>query len=128
MITKPIRNALMLAGTMLVVIALVKTAQHTHVISADAATRAGQFIIGLSLAIFANAMPKALKGDESPRKFASLRFSGWVFTLAGLAYALLSLFAPHDIADTLSMAAVAGAMVLTIAYGLWCSRMGQTAK
>lgn len=116
MTARPIRNGLLLAGALLATAALLKAAEHAHFVAPETAVRGGQCAIGLSLAFFANTMPKKFAVG---RMQTALRVGGWCLTLAGLAYALLSVFAPQNIADTLSMAIVAAATAVTLGLTLW---------
>lgn len=118
--TRSITGGLLLGGALLAIAAAIKTVEHMNLISSDVAVRAGQCAIGLSLAFYANYIPKTV---ASGKRQTSLRVTGWLFMLAGLAYALLSAFAPRPLADSASMAAVATAAVLTIGYTIWaCTR------
>ena len=71
---------------------------------------------GLILAYYGNVIPKRSAcvnpvSDSAARRQRVLRFSGWVFTLAGLAYAAIWAFAP--LGDTLwAMVPIAAALVL----------------
>jgi peptidoglycan/LPS O-acetylase OafA/YrhL len=83
-----------------------------------------QVIIGLVLVSYANLMPKQIgrhrNGPEAQRRAqATLRVGGWSFSLAGLAYAALWASAPLRVADVASMAVVAAAMLVTLAYAGW---------
>ena len=75
------------------------------------------------LMVIGNAVPKVigpLEGRCSPAKWQSeQRFSGWVFTLAGLAYTTLWVFAPVAHAADASMLACAAALVLVLARLAW---------
>jgi hypothetical protein len=124
--TRSITSGLLLGGALLAVAAGIKTVEHMHLISSDTAVRAGQCAIGLSLAFYANYIPKTVTNG---RRQTTLRVTGWLFMLAGIAYALLSTFAPRPMADNASIAAVATAVVLTIGYAIWaCTRSGATAQ
>ena len=71
---------------------------------------------GLVLAYYGNVIPKRSAcvnpvSDSAARRQRLLRFSGWAFTLAGLAYAAIWAFAP--LGDTLwAMLPLAAALVL----------------
>jgi len=81
---------------------------------------------GLIIAAYGNVAPRKLVrlDPESPRfarKQAALRFSGWVFVLAGLANAAVWAFVwPIDLAAMLSMVPLAGALLLVFAR---CARL-----
>jgi uncharacterized membrane protein len=124
--TRSITSGLLLGGGIIAVAAAIKMSEHAHLMSSDTAVRAGQCAIGLGLAFYANYIPKTV---TSGKRQTTLRVTGWLFMLAGVAYALLSAFAPRPMADNASMAAVATAVVLTIGYTVWvCTRSGATAQ
>jgi len=124
MAARPLITALIVAGVLLGAAVLIRTAQHSGVIDADLAGRAMQALIGLMVAFYGNFIPKNLgraRGIESERRLQPvLRASGWSFTLAGLAYAAISLFAPHDTAPVASMLVIAGAIAVTLAFVVRC--------
>jgi hypothetical protein len=101
---------------MIVAAMLSKYAQAAHMIAPDTAARAVQVAIGLSLAVYANFMPKRVAAE---RLQAALRAGGWAFTLAGLGYALLWAFAAPAIAGPASMAMVASALLVCLGYAVW---------
>jgi hypothetical protein len=115
---------LALAGAFLAVAAGLRYAASIDLISGDTATRAVQAIMGLSLAAYANFMPKNLGALRSPRAAArtqaALRVGGWSFLLAGLAYAAIWMAAPLALADDLSIPVMLCAMLVTIGYSAWC--------
>lgn len=124
--TRSITGGLLLGGSIIAVAIAIKVSEHAHIISSDEGVRAGQCAIGLGLAFYANYIPKTV---ASGKRQMTLRVTGWLFMLAGLAYALLSAFAPRPLADNASMAAVATAVVLTIGYTIWaCTRSTTTAQ
>jgi len=124
--TKPISSALKIAAFMLVSALTLRYVQHRELLSADAASRMIQVIIGLALAIQGNFMPKnaaRFRGCATSRMQSSLRIGGWAMTIAGLAYAGFSAFAPITIAYIASIFVVAAATLVTVAYFGWtCSR------
>ena len=78
----------------------------------EIAQRIVQIAIGLMVAAYGNVAPRQLVRYDPDaagpsRRQALIRFSGWVFTLAGLAYALAWLVAPYDSAPFWSMAPMA---------------------
>jgi hypothetical protein len=135
MTMKPITSALVLAGVMLATAALIKYAAHTHLLGPDGEARSIQIAIGLMLAGYGNVIPKSVskyRGQKtSARVQSALRVGGWAFVLAGLAQTGLWIFAPITIADPVSTAAVATALVVTLGYAIWvhatCSR-GETSS
>ena len=81
---------------------------------------------GLIIAAYGNIAPRKLirLDPDSPRfarKQAAMRFSGWVFVIAGLANAAIWAFVwPTDLAAPLSMVPLAGALLLVF---LRCARL-----
>jgi hypothetical protein len=65
------------------------------------------------------ARPPSLLEFSHPSKQSILRAGGWALTLGGLVWVVLWLVAPRDVATPASIAAVAGASVVTIAYAVW---------
>lgn len=125
MIVKRLAPVLALAAVFLAVAAGLRFAAGQGAITDDLAQRAVQVLIGLGLAAYANVMPKQIgaprkSAKAETRSQAALRVGGWSMTLAGLAYAGLWAFAPRDFADIAGMVVVAGAMVLTLGYAVWC--------
>ncbi len=125
MIVKHFGGAIALAVSFLVLAAALRYAGLEGFIGEDVATRAVQVVIGLGLAAYANVMPKQIghrRGsvEAETRAQAAQRFGGWAITLAGLAHAGLWGFAPLAIANPASMVVVAGAVVLTLGYAVWC--------
>ena len=120
--TKPISSALKIAAFMLVSAFALRYAQHRELLSADAASRMIQVVIGLALAIQGNFMPKNVsrsRGCATPRMQSPLRIGGWAMTIAGLAYAGLSAFAPIAIANIAAITVVAAATLVMVAYFGW---------
>jgi hypothetical protein len=114
-----IRRSIVLAVAMLAGAALLKLAAHAHLFGADSADRSAQMLIGLELAIFANFIPKNV--SASARYRPTLRVSGWVFFIAGLAYAVIWAVAPAGIAFALGMTTVVSAIVVAAGHCLWAS-------
>jgi|SRR5579871_1759181 len=121
---KPLATSIGVAVLLLAAAVLLKLAQHADLISADTVTRATQAAMGLMVAFYGNFIPKNLKPlrsfDSERRVQKALRISGWSFTLAGLAYALLSLFAPDSIAWPASMAVMAAAVAISLGCAVQC--------
>ena len=121
-----IRGALILAGIQ-VGGALLLTLAHKQFgwIDGETATRGVMVLIGLVLVITGNAMPKKQEGPPSQTvgeivvRQSVLRVGGWAMLLGGLIWTVLWLFAPRDIAQVGSIAAVATAVVVMVAFTLW---------
>ena len=130
MIFKRFGGAIGLAVTFLAAAAALRYASVQGIIGEDVATRAVQVIIGLGLAAYANVMPKQVGGPRrsaqaETRAQAAQRVGGWSITLAGLIHAGLWAFAPLSFASPASMVVVAGAVVLTLGYAVWCFTGGR---
>ena len=77
---------LAVAGLFLAVAAGLKAVERADLIASDVATRAVQVIIGLSLAVYANFMPKNpgplhASARAAARAQSALRVGGWSFLL-----------------------------------------------
>lgn len=117
--TSQIRFGLTTAAFMLAVAAGLKYAQGLELVGAETVQRAVQVSIGLALAIYGNFIPKDGALSRTPvcsRPQALMRFGGWAFALAGLAYAGFWALAPIRIADMIAMPIVATATVVTAGY------------
>ena len=115
-------------GALALVLAAIglKLAEHAGIIRTVGGDRTFQVMLGLGLAFYGNVIPKrlgALRGLASAsRRQRALRVAGWSFSLAGLAYAGLSIAAPDPIGDALAMGVVAAAMTITLAFAAACAR------
>jgi hypothetical protein len=104
--------ALTIAGGTLAGSLAITALKWNGLIDEDTALRAFGVVLGVMLMIYANFIPKQVaRGDAG-----AMRFTGWVFVAAYLAYAAIWAFAPMDYTVWGSMAAIAGALVLTLAY------------
>ena len=92
-------------------------------ITQEQATRVAMAVIGLALAVMANAIPKAIGGGADSQ--AIRRVTGWSLALAGLAHAAFWLLAPIGVANLASVAAVIGAMIWVAVYGFNRRRRGK---
>lgn len=84
-------------------------------ISSDTLLRGVMVVIGFTLAVVGDRLPKLPNGPPGTVKSAALRQSayrmmGWSLTLGGLAFAGLWAFAPLDIAQTAATIAFGGAI------------------
>ena len=124
MILKRTSFAIAVALVILGTAAGLSYAQSVGLIQAEAAKRTMQVIIGLTLAAYANLMPKDVGRWQASalavaRAQSALRVGGWSMTLAGLAYAGLWAFAPLGFANIVGMIVVGLAMLITMGYGGW---------
>lgn len=128
MIAKSLLRNMALAAITLVGAEQLKLAARFHLLGADSAARAAQMLIGLTLAVFANYIPKSPSASlqspaRSDRARSTLRPAGWAFTVAGVAYAATWAVTPLDVAFPLGITIVASAIVVTLVYCVWaCSR------
>ena len=121
-----IRGALILAGIQ-VGGALLLTLAHKQFgwIDGETATRGVMVLIGLVLVITGNAIPKKQEGPPSQTisdvaaRQSILRVGGWALMTGGLIWVGLWAFAPRDIAEVGSIAAVATSVVVMVVYSVW---------
>ena len=82
-------------------------------------------LIGVVLVITGNAMPKKQEGPPSQTisdvaaRQSILRVGGWALMTGGLIWVGLWAFAPRDIAEVGSIAAVATSVVVMVVYSVW---------
>jgi hypothetical protein len=120
-----IRRALILAGGILVGTLLLTVANKLGWIDSEITTRGVMVLIGLMLVAVGNGMPKHQEGPpaqtvgEITTRQSITRVGGWAMMLGGLVWVLLWAFAPRDIAQVGSIAAVATASVVMIGYTIW---------
>ena len=111
------------AGIILAAFGL-KAAEHAGLVPAAIGDKSVNVMIGLGLAFYGNFIPKRIGAVRSAvaagRRQTMLRVSGWSFTLAGLAYAALTLALPFPLGNTLGMAAIASAMAVNVVFVLMC--------
>jgi hypothetical protein len=120
---KNIRSALVLAGAVLVgTLALTLAHKQFGWIDSETTTRGVMVLIGLMLVVVGNSMPKKQEGpppqsvSEVATRQSILRVGGWAMMLGGLVWAILWAFAPRDLAQTGSIAAVATSVVVMLVY------------
>lgn len=120
-----IRNALILAGIQIIGALLLTLANKLGWIDSETTTRGVMVLIGLMLVVIGNAMPKQQEGppEQTAGQVAArqsiLRVGGWALTLGGLVWSALWAFAPRDLATIGSIAAVATAVAVMLAYAVW---------
>jgi hypothetical protein len=125
--TKQITPALITAAFMLAVAVGLKYAQGLQLIGSETAVRAIQVMIGMSLAVYGNFIPKNIASAScaAPRFQTPARLGGWLFALAGLSYAGLWAFAPVAVANVAAMPIVMAATVITGGYCAWAVLSGR---
>lgn len=123
---KSIRSALLIAGSMLVCTAALTIAHKVFGwIDQETTTRGVMALIGLMLISTGNAMPKQHDGPppksvgEITTRQSITRVGGWAMMLGGLAWVVLWLFTPRDIATVGSVTAVGTATLVMIVYSVW---------
>ena len=79
--------------------------------------RALGLIVGAMVIAYANVVPKT---PGSARLQATLRFSGWVLVLAGMAYSAIWLLAPITYASTLATWVLFSGLMLVLMRISWC--------
>jgi hypothetical protein len=95
--------------------------------------RLTQAVIGAYLVFMGNLMPKMLAPRSNPacdgaRAQALQRFSGWTWVMTGLAYAIIWLVLPLDVASPVSMVVVVAGMVAVAAQLFRVWRMSRTRR
>ena len=123
---KSIRSALILTGSMLAGTAALTIANKVFgLIDSETATRGVMILIGLMLVVVGNGMPKKQEGPptqtigEVTTRQSILRVGGWALMLGGLIWVAFWAFAPRDVAQIGSVAAVGTATVVMIVYSVW---------
>jgi hypothetical protein len=132
---KRIRSALILAGLQLGG-ALLLTLAHKQFgwIDSDTATRGVMVLIGLTVVVIGNSMPKNQEGPPSQTvgdiavRQSVTRVGGWAMTLGGLVWIGLWALAPRNIAEVGSVAAVGTAAVVMIVYAVYRVRRRSSAN
>ena len=120
--TKPLLTGLGVAGVILLASVGLKAAELAQLIEPATTNRTFQAMMGLLVAFYGNAIPKSLGAWRNPEAAGRLqavqRLAGWSLTLAGLAYAGLSVFAPNPVGDLLAV--LAAAVAITMIYAVAC--------
>ena len=109
------------SGALMMIIPLGVTLAHAYgvVEDPDGGRAASMIILGLSLAVAGNAIPRMLPPMSSmqcdgARVQAFQRLAGWIWVLCGLGFATAWLALPVDAAEPVSTALVVAAMIVTI--------------
>jgi hypothetical protein len=100
MMSRTMVHNIRLAVATLVGAVLLKAAARGHLLGAESTARSAQMLIGLSLAVFANYIPKT---DGAS---VALRRTGWAFAIAGVAYAIIWAVVPVDVAFPVGLAVI----------------------
>lgn len=123
---KNVRDALLIAGALIVLTLIVTFADKAGYIGDETGKRVIQVAIGLIVVYFSNLAPKTLEplSDScAPARVQALqRFTGWALVLGGLGYALTWLLVPIDHAAITSMVILGAALLLVVARCFWTFR------
>lgn len=109
-------TAIAIASTLIAVTLGLNWAEAEGLVGADMSVRTVIVLAGLVLAWYGNEVPKAIVHSERAR--TAKRFSGWVFTLAGLGSAAGGALLPVDLAITAELVVVGGGLLLVVLYCL----------
>jgi hypothetical protein len=123
---KVIRNALILVGVQLVGTVLLTLANKVlGWIDGETATRGVMALIGLMLVVVGNGMPKQQDGPPTQTvrdivvRQSITRVGGWMMMLGGLTWIVLWAFAPRNLAEVGSIAAVGTTTLVMLGYAVW---------
>lgn len=128
---RALTRGLIFAGLFLGAAAAIRLLSPEH-LSHDLGQRLLGVAMGLVVAFYANAVPKALsplilmRCDPAAEQ-AMRRFTGWTLTLVGAAYAVTWLIAPVPIAKVLSTSLLGAAVLLVVARIALRIRKGKSA-
>ncbi|MEZ4654655.1 MAG: hypothetical protein R3E12_13995 [Candidatus Eisenbacteria bacterium] len=114
------RNALLSAGSFVALMFLFAVAK--ELVFPAAMERAMGVLFGLYFVIFGNVLPKSSSSEglcRPSRRQATLRFSGWIFVLMGLAYATVWIVLPIEQASRLTFWILLPAGLLVLGRSLW---------
>jgi hypothetical protein len=117
-------TAIAIASTLIAVTLGMNWAEAEGLVGGDMAVRTVIVLAGLVIAWYGNEVPKAIVRSERAR--TAKRFSGWVFTLAGLGSAAGGVLLPIDMAVTAELVVVGGGLLLVVFYCL-ATRQGPQA-
>ena len=119
--------ALGLAALIIAAALAVTFARSQGLIGSDMGERIVMVVIGLVLVVLNNAVPKQLASPRASARAEAFgqsvrRTTGWAMTLGGLAWAAIWVFAPMDLARTLSIVAMGGAVAVVLGHFVWALR------
>ena len=132
-IRQDILFSLKLAAVMVGGALLLTLARKQGWIDQELVTRAYNVILGLALAAYANAIPKMYGPPPQTLHHATLaqavrRVASWALTLAFLVWTALWVFAPRDIAQIGSIAAVGAGVVVMFGYLIWKAKRSASGR
>ena len=132
-IRQDILFGLKLAAVMVGGALLLTLARKQGWIDQEVVTRAYNVILGLALAAYANAIPKMYGPPPQTLHHATLaqavrRVASWALTLAFLVWTALWVFAPRDIAQIGSIAAVGASVAVMFGYSIWKAKSSASGR
>ncbi|THD70603.1 hypothetical protein [Phenylobacterium sp.] len=120
MIHRNLAVSLAMAGVYLGGAFALKYVERAGLLSPETSDRAFGVFIGLTLAVYANFLPKSLGNFRNPasalRMEQVLRVSGWAYMLGGLGYALTSVL---PLPDAVPIALLGTATAYVLGYSAW---------
>jgi hypothetical protein len=128
-----LRSAALFAGVVLILSGGAKLLERFDLLGGEEFShRMVRALTGLVLAYIGNSIPKTLTPldrlcCDPARVQAFQRWSGWIWLLAGVGYAIVWLVAPLDLATPISMAVLVIAIALGLTLLIWLRRSGQSA-
>lgn len=128
---RALTRTLIFAGVFLGAAATIRLLSPEH-LSRDLGQRLLGVMMGLVVAFYANAVPKALSPlwrmhCDPAAEQAMRRFVGWTLTLGGAAYAVTWLIAPVPLAKVISTSLLGAALLLVVARIALRIRKGKSA-
>ena len=121
---REIRNALVAAALIMGAALGMNMLVDYGYIEREVSKQALQVALGLYLLVIGNSLPKKISSMSDQNcgsaKGQSLRrFAGWTFVLSGLAYSVLWLVVPAEIAEVAGIAVVATGLILVVTPCVW---------
>lgn len=121
---REIRNALLAAALIMGAALGMNMLVDYGYIEREVSKQAMQVGIGLYLLVMGNSLPKKISSMSDQNcgsaKGQSLRrFAGWTFVLSGLAYSIIWLVLPADIATIAGISVVASGLILVVTPCVW---------
>lgn len=127
------RTAIAIAVAMIGGSLVLTFAKGAGMISADWTTRGTMILVGLGIAIYTNLTPKMLRSQARTIAHAVVaqsvaRFTGWIMTLAFLAWTAIWVFAPPETANAAAASVVGLSVFVMFCFWLWKSSSVRTGQ
>ena len=121
---KRLLAAILGAGTIIAAALILKYLTSIGYIEDEGSKRLMRISLGILLVVIGNMIPKSaepLSGGccEPSREQSLRRFTGWTFVFAGLGFSTVWLFAPIEVASTVSTYIVIASFSLVIVPFVW---------